>query len=73
MAYYGMLIDKQDQIWMMKDKLGRFDPVTQVSGILKVLIQKIHFFAGVLSLVVDDSGQLWAGTWGDGILKYDGA
>jgi len=66
-GWYGMMIDRKGRIWMMKDYLHRFDPSTQTMKIFKGGNQ--HF--GALSMVEDARGQIWAGTWGWGIVKYD--
>jgi len=68
LGWYGMMIDRQDRVWVIKDYLRRFDPTT---NILKTFRSATNLSLGALSAVQDSSGQIWAGTWGNGILKFN--
>ncbi|HEY3385028.1 MAG TPA: two-component regulator propeller domain-containing protein, partial [Saprospiraceae bacterium] len=69
LGWYGMMIDQQGRLWLMKEALRRFDPVKQEMKMFKVPNATYPF--GALCLEYDADGQLWAGTWGSGMWKYD--
>ncbi len=72
LGWFGILIDPQDRVWLLKDVLNRFDPVTQQFKVMKGVNPKEPFEkGGVLSVVMDDTGEIWAGTWATGIWKYN--
>jgi ligand-binding sensor domain-containing protein/two-component sensor histidine kinase len=73
-GWYDLLIDHEGILWMTKDTLRRFDPVTQIFKVFKGPDPRESFnHAGPLSVVQDHKGQIWAGTWYNGIWKYDKA
>ena len=69
MAWFGMLIDDQDRLWMLKEYVRRFDPSNQSMNLFKGAFPGYTF--GLLSLVKDATGRLWGGTWGIGIWYYN--
>jgi len=69
LGWYGMMIDHLDRLWLMKDYLIRFDPATQKFRTFKGVNSDRPFHA--LSIVEDDSKQIWAGTWTNGIQKFN--
>ena len=71
LGWYGMMIDLNDRLWLLKDTLRRFDPVTKKIKLFNgVNPNESLAHAGCLSLVQDHEGHIWAGTWGYGIWKY---
>ena len=69
LGWHGMLIDEHDRIWLIKDYLHRFDPAKQHLQIFNRVEGRNTL--GALSLVKDHEGQIWAGTWSEGIWKFD--
>jgi signal transduction histidine kinase/ligand-binding sensor domain-containing protein len=69
LAWFGMLIDDQDRLWMLKEYLRRFDPANSSIKLFKGAFPDYTF--GLLSLVRDASGRFWGGTWGNGIWYYN--
>ena len=71
LGWYWLSVDKQDRLWMIKDRLRRFDPADGQFKLFEGVNPKKSFVqAGPFCVVQDYSGQLWAGTWGSGIWKY---
>ncbi|MBV6441855.1 MAG: hypothetical protein DYG98_23410 [Haliscomenobacteraceae bacterium CHB4] len=71
LGWFWMFIDKQDRLWMCKDRLRRFDPHTGQFRLFEGVNPKESFVkAGPFSVVQDISGRIWAGTWYNGIWEY---
>ena len=71
-GWYGMHIDDQNHIWMIKDSMRCFDPDAGTFTTFKGTNPAESFNqSGPLSIVEDPAGDLWVGTWYYGIWKYD--
>lgn len=69
--FYGMLIDKQGNLWLERyDRIAKYDGITWTDyNIRNSILNRQHDY---VSLVLDSLGNIWFGTYFDGMLKYDG-
>ena len=68
-------IDRSNTLWLGGENCGMaiFDPRSETFTEVKLLANKQSKDITVNSIYEDRQGTIWVGTWGDGLIRLDGA